>query len=189
MYRVKETSPRTGRSAARRAWRAALLAAGATLAVAASVAIASSTVRAVGSAHNAMLGKTLVVDSHGRTLYALHPETSHHLLCKSHACFEAWPPLTVHSASTTLLAGHGVEGRLGVLRRSDGKLQVTLRGMPLYRFSGDSGKDEANGEDIKSFGGTWHAVVAQTQQASAPTPSPTSAPAPAPSPAPAPPVY
>jgi len=66
----------------------------------------------------------------------------------------------VHSANVKLAAGHGVEGHLGLLHRHDGKLQVTLRGMPLYRFAGDSAKGQANGEGIKAFGGTWHAVPA-----------------------------
>jgi predicted lipoprotein with Yx(FWY)xxD motif len=138
--------------------------------IASGVAGAAILTRVVGAASNSKLALTVVIDTHGHTLYALHPETTHHLLCKSRACFEAWPPLTVRSANVRLAAGHGVEGRLGLLRRSDGKGQVTLRGVPLYRFSGDSGKGEANGEGIKSFGGTWHAVPAQTK-AMAPAPS------------------
>jgi hypothetical protein len=61
------------------------------------------------------------------------------------------------------------------VRRSDGRLQVALRGRPLYRFSGDHAKGEANGEGIESFGGTWHAVTAATKvPATTPkTPSPT----------------
>jgi predicted lipoprotein with Yx(FWY)xxD motif len=138
------------------------LAATAAVAAVASVAGAAGVSRVVGGASNSMLNETVVVDVHGRTLYALHPETTHHLLCRSPACFETWPPLLVHSANVKLEAGHGVEGHLGLLHRHDGKLQVTLRGMPLYRFAGDSAKGQANGEGIKTFGGTWHAVPAET---------------------------
>ena len=88
------------------------------------------------------------------------PRPRHHLLCASAECLKAWPPLTVPSRKTKLKAGPGVQGHLGILRRSDGRLQVTLRGRPLYRFSGDSAKGEANGEGLESFGGTWHAVTA-----------------------------
>jgi Secreted repeat of unknown function len=35
---------------------------------------------------------------------------------------------------------------------------VVLNGQPLYRFAEDHAKDEANGQNIKSFGGTWHAL-------------------------------
>jgi predicted lipoprotein with Yx(FWY)xxD motif len=155
----------------RRRWVRPALGALAAAAIVSGVAAAATPTRVVDTARNSTLAETVVVDVHGRTLYALHPETIHHLLCKSHACLEVWPPLTVRSANARLVAGHGVEGRLGLLRRSNGKLQVTLRGMPLYRFSGDSGRDEANGEGIKSFGGTWHAVKAKAKSA-APSPNP-----------------
>jgi predicted lipoprotein with Yx(FWY)xxD motif len=145
-------------------------------AVLSSVAAAASVLHVVGAASNSTLKETVVVDTHGRTLYALSPETTHHLLCRSHACFEFWPPVTVHSANVKLAAGHGVEGHLSLLHRSDGKLQVTLRGLPLYRFAGDSSKGQASGEGIKSFGGTWHAVKAQAHTTTTPSTTPTNNP-------------
>jgi predicted lipoprotein with Yx(FWY)xxD motif len=132
---------------------------------------ASSTAPTVGSAANVKLSEKIVVDAHGRTLYALSPETAHRLLCKSGECLKVWPPLTVRSGKTKLVAGSGVHGRLGILRRGNGILQVTLAGLPLYHFSGDSAKGEANGENVKSFGGTWHVISAVTGMAPAPPPS------------------
>jgi predicted lipoprotein with Yx(FWY)xxD motif len=171
--------PRIGRARARGligGLIAAALAAGSTgLALASSPAV-------VRSATNGSLHQTIVVDSHGRTTYVLSPETSRHLLCRSKACLALWPPLTVRSRSVTLVAGHGVQGRLGLLRRSNGVLQVTLRGLPLYRYAGDSGGDEANGEGITSFGGTWHAVRASAAQSTTPAMAPTTPSAPAPTP-------
>lgn len=114
----------------------------------------------VNSASNSTLGQTVVVNGKGLTLYALTPETTHHLLCKSSECFKRWPPLTVRSSKTKLTAGPGVHGTLGIVRRSNGKLQVTLRGKPLYRYAEDHAKGDANGQGIESFGGTWHAVTA-----------------------------
>jgi predicted lipoprotein with Yx(FWY)xxD motif len=143
---------------------AALVALAATAAAVAAIAAAAGTTRVVQASHNQMLGETLVVDTHGRTLYALHPETVHHLLCKSHACFQFWPPLLVRNGKVKLRAGHGVQGHLALLHRA-GKWQVTLRGMPLYRYAGDSASGEANGEGIKTFGGTWHALTAETHPA------------------------
>jgi predicted lipoprotein with Yx(FWY)xxD motif len=164
-------------------------------------AVGSASAPAVGSAANTNFEERIVVDAHGLTLYALSPETAHHLLCKSDECLSAWPPLTVRSRKTKLTAGPGVHGRLGILRRSNGMFQITLRGLPLYRFSGDSAKGAANGESIKSFGGTWHAISAASSTVPTPAssetaPAPTtSTPAPAPTtsapapttPAPAPP--
>ncbi len=106
------------------------------------------------------VGEQIVVDAHGDTLYALSPETVHHLLCKSKECFKFWPPLTVSSHKAKLKAGAGVEGKLGLLRRKRGVFQVTLRGMPLYRFAGDHAPGETNGQGIKGFGGTWFAATA-----------------------------
>jgi predicted lipoprotein with Yx(FWY)xxD motif len=149
-------------------------------------AFGASSALTLNSASSSMLGKPVVVNPQGRTLYALSPETSKHLLCKSKECLGNWPPLTVKSAKTKLKAGSGVSGKLAVLRRSNGKFQVTLNGRPLYRFSGDKGKAESNGEGIESFGGTWHAVKASSAAAtppsmpSTPTTPTTTSPEPAP---------
>jgi predicted lipoprotein with Yx(FWY)xxD motif len=165
----------------------ALVLAGAVVAVALASGSQSPTVR---SASNATLRTNVVVNLQGHTLYALSPETSRHLLCKSTACLHLWPPLTVSFATAKLKAGAGVQGRLGLVRRGSKSFQVTLRGMPLYRFAGDRGRDESHGQGIESFGGKWHAVTASsaapaqpmqpssTESAPAPTPYSTSTPMP-----------
>jgi predicted lipoprotein with Yx(FWY)xxD motif len=131
-------------------------------------ALAAGTSVKLGAAANKALGKTIVVNSSGRSLYTLSPETTHHLLCKSRECLRFWPPLTVPSRTTKLRESSGVHGRLGLLRRSNGVLQVTLRGVPLYRYSGDHAAGDASGEGVESFGGTWHAVTAAASSPSAP---------------------
>ena len=143
----------------------------------ANLALATGT-PTLSASHNSMLNKTIVVDARGRTLYALSPETVHHLLCKSHACLEIWRPVTVRSRAVALHAARGVEGHVALLKRSDGKLQVTLRGLPLYRFSGDSANGQASGDGIRSFGGRWHVVPAKPAQAAPPAMSPSSPPSP-----------
>jgi predicted lipoprotein with Yx(FWY)xxD motif len=183
----------------------ALVVTAAVVAMFAAMALASSSAApTVGSATNAKFGEKIVVDAHGRTLYTLSPETAHRLLCKSGECLKAWPPLTVRSGKTKLVAGSGVHGRLGILRRSNGMFQITLGNLPLYHFSGDGAKGAANGEGIKSFGGTWHVISAATGVAPAPamaettpsspstpttstpaTPTPTTPTTPAPTPPPA----
>jgi predicted lipoprotein with Yx(FWY)xxD motif len=137
-------------------------------------AFAAGSAVTIGSAANSTLGEQVAVNSQGRTLYTLSPETTSHLLCKSSECLKFWPPLTVRSRTTKLKAGAGVLGRLGILRRSNGMLQVTLRGRPLYRYSGDHAKGQAGGQGIESFGGIWHAVIASSTTSSA---TPTTPPA------------
>jgi predicted lipoprotein with Yx(FWY)xxD motif len=140
--------------------------------VLATSALAGGTTVKLGAASNKTLGKTVVVNPSGRTLYQLSPETSHHLLCKTKECLKFWPPLTVPSRTTKLEEAAGVHGKLGLLHRSNGAFQVTLRGVPLYRFSGDHRSGEANGEGIESFGGVWHAMTAAvTSPPSTTTPS------------------
>jgi predicted lipoprotein with Yx(FWY)xxD motif len=154
----------------------------ATLALAASlaaVALAAGSSMSIGSAPNAKLGEQVLVNPQDRTLYALSPETAGHLLCKAR-CLSFWPPLTVRSRSVKLKAGTGVQGHLGLVRRHNGMLQVTLAGRPLYRYAGDHAKGDANGQEIHSFGGIWHAVTAST------TPSTTTPTVPG---APSPPAY
>jgi len=124
----------------------------------AAAALAGST-PTVSATNNSRLHTSILVSAQGRTLYVLNPETTHHLLCTSHSCLSTWPPFTA-SAHAKLTEGGGAHGTLGLLRRSGGTTQVTLNGQPLYYFSGDSKRGEANGEGLASFGGTWHALLA-----------------------------
>jgi predicted lipoprotein with Yx(FWY)xxD motif len=115
----------------------------------------------LSTAKNPAIGKTIVVDSHGLTVYELKPETTRHLLCtKANGCFGFWPPVTVTSATSKLTAATGIKGKLGILHRN-GLFQVTLAGRPLYRFAGDASKrGNAKGQGLHGFGGVWHAVAA-----------------------------
>jgi predicted lipoprotein with Yx(FWY)xxD motif len=139
----------------------------ATLAVAAAFAATAlgSSSTSVSSASNASLREHILAGPSGHTLYALSPETSSHLLCKSSECLKFWPPLKASSAGKVKL-GAGVHGKVGILHRSNGISQVTLNGHPLYYFSGDSGRDEVNGQSLKGFGGTWHVLSASGQPSS-----------------------
>jgi predicted lipoprotein with Yx(FWY)xxD motif len=162
-----------GDGARRLGRKAAILAAGLTGGLAAVAFAAGHAKTVVTASQNAKLSETVVVNGVGLTLYSLSPETTHHLLCKTNQCFSFWPPLIVHSRHTKIKAGPGVDGHLRLLSRGHGKFQVTLRGMPLYRFSGDSAPGDANGEGIMSFGGTWHAVTASANAPAATSPAAT----------------
>src|SRR6201999_2583514 len=70
------------------------------------------------TSHNAQVGKTIAVDSKGRTVYVLKPETTHHLLCTSKQCLQFWPPVTVKSAHAKLSKATGIKGKLGVIHRN-----------------------------------------------------------------------
>jgi predicted lipoprotein with Yx(FWY)xxD motif len=160
-----------GRYGRRMAWLLAALVAGLALASMAAFAGAKTSKpkqTTVKTAHNSQVGATILVDKNGLTLYELKPETTHHLLCTSQACFGFWPPYTV-SKTAKLSKASGVSGKLGKLHRG-GFYQVTLDGHPLYHFSLDNKKKgHATGNGIQTFGGTWHVVKFSTHKSQSTT--------------------
>ena len=130
-------------------------------------ALAASTLT-VGSTNNTTLGETVVVNPAGRTLYSLSGESSHHLLCRSRECAHFWPPLTVPSKATQLKAGAGVHGAFGLLQAAERLVAGDAAGQTAVPLLGDSGPDQAAGEGIHSFGGTWHAVTRVRRAAARP---------------------
>jgi predicted lipoprotein with Yx(FWY)xxD motif len=70
------------------------------------------------------------------------------------ACATQWPPVTVAEGGKAYLAGVDPKD-VGAIRRQDGQVQVTVGGMPVYRFSGDLAPGDLKGQGI---GGTWFAV-------------------------------
>jgi predicted lipoprotein with Yx(FWY)xxD motif len=103
--------------------------------------------------------ENIVANSRSRAVYALTGDSKRHPECtKANGCFQFWFPVNVSSAKQ-LTKAPGISGKLGVWHRN-GFFQVTLAGHPLYTFAGDTQKDAATGEGIKSFGGTWHVAKA-----------------------------
>jgi predicted lipoprotein with Yx(FWY)xxD motif len=107
----------------------------------------------VSTAQNATLGKRILVTSTGRTLYTLSAETRGRFICKDRSCLATWPPLVLARGARPV----GVRS-LGVIRRPDGRRQVTYKGRPLYRFASDRKKGDVKGEGFVDVG-TWHAAV------------------------------
>jgi|AMFO01.1.fsa_nt_gi Uncharacterized protein conserved in bacteria len=103
-------------------------------------------------AQHPTFGKILV-DADGMTLYVFAKDQPGVSNCYDQ-CAKNWPPLTV-AAGETPTAGPGVSGTLGVIKRKDGRSQVTYNGMPLYRFFKDQKPGDANGQGIK---GVWFVV-------------------------------
>jgi predicted lipoprotein with Yx(FWY)xxD motif len=127
-------------------------------------------------AANPTLGNILV-NAQGMTLYVFGADTVGTSNCTG-ACLPNWPPLT--ATTDKPVAGPGVTGALGVIKRPDGINQVTRDGMPLYTFAFDKQPGDTNGQGLNEFGGIWTAAAAGGG-------SPTSGPATTPSATPAPP--
>ncbi|HEX3734100.1 MAG TPA: hypothetical protein VHU86_02990 [Solirubrobacterales bacterium] len=114
-------------------------------------ASASASKRVAKETQNATLGKSILVNTKGRTLYSLSAETKGRFICTA-SCLSVWHPLLVP-------AGVKPTGpvKLGTIERPEGKTQVTFKGRPLYSFGGDSKAGDVKGEGIKDVG-TWHAA-------------------------------
>lgn len=121
--------------------------------VAAVAAQAASKKLTLKSESISSLNASVLAAPSGRTLYRLKPETSRHVLCKTQ-CLQFWKALTVSSKKATVKLPTGIKGKIGFLARGK-KFQVTLKGLPLYTFVGDTATGTAAGQNIKSFGGTW----------------------------------
>jgi predicted lipoprotein with Yx(FWY)xxD motif len=50
-------------------------------------------------------------------------------------CAKLWPPLIVRSAAAVTKRVAGIKGTFGVIRRPDGKLQVTHNRLPVYTYA------------------------------------------------------
>jgi predicted lipoprotein with Yx(FWY)xxD motif len=97
------------------------------------------------------LGKILV-NSQGRTLYLFKKDSGRRSACTGE-CAKFWPPLRASGKPT---AGRGIAAsKLGTIRRSDGKPQVTYGGHPLYTFQQDTKAGQTNGQGVRAFGASW----------------------------------
>jgi predicted lipoprotein with Yx(FWY)xxD motif len=102
------------------------------------------------------LGRILV-DSHGKTLYLWAHDKGRKSTCYGD-CATYWPPLLTHGKP---VAQGGARKRLvGTTRRSDGRLQVTYAGHPLYYFVQDARPGQTKGEGLTGFGGRWDPLSA-----------------------------
>jgi predicted lipoprotein with Yx(FWY)xxD motif len=84
------------------------------------------------------------------------------------SCASTWPPLT---GTVQAPAGVSLPGPLGMITRADGTKQVTIKGYPIYIYSGDHSPGQVNGNGM---GGAWHVVKisGSSSGSSGPTPTP-----------------
>jgi predicted lipoprotein with Yx(FWY)xxD motif len=99
-------------------------------------------------------GVSVLTNSGGYTLYWFAPDTPTKSTCYG-TCAVYWPPVI-----GTPVAGSGVTGKLGTIKRSGGATEVTYDGHPLYTYIGDSAPGQATGNDINLNGGYWYEMTA-----------------------------
>jgi predicted lipoprotein with Yx(FWY)xxD motif len=113
---------------------------------------------------NAKLHTSVLVTRKGFTLYSLSAETHGRFICTDKGCLSLWKPLVVSRGAKPTGAP-----KLATIRRPDGRMQVTYRGLPLYSFTEDTKPGDAKGNGFKDVG-TWRvATVGKAASAPAPT--------------------
>jgi predicted lipoprotein with Yx(FWY)xxD motif len=98
-------------------------------------------------------GTAVLTNSSGKTLYWFAPDTSTTSKCTG-SCATYWPPVT-----GPVTAGSGVTGTLGTITRSDGTMQATYDGHPLYTYVGDTAAGQAKGNGLNLSGGLWYEMT------------------------------
>ena len=108
---------------------------------------------ALGTDSNASVGGTYLIGYNGMTVYTYDKDSAGTTTCYG-TCAHNWPPYTVPAGSVLNLQA-GVTGAIGTIARTDGTIQVTYRGLPLYFYAGDKTSSDVNGNGV---GGVWHVV-------------------------------
>jgi len=109
-----------------------------------------------GAAATVQTGETalgmILTDAEGLTLYVFGADENGESTCYDD-CAATWPALTVDGEP---VAGDGLDpSKLGTNERTDGTVQVTYGGLPLYHFASDAAPGDTNGQGI---GDVWFVV-------------------------------
>ena len=106
---------------------------------------------AVKVAKNGALGSYLT-DAKGMTLYYFKKDTMGKSACAGD-CVVKWPLYFREKVSSL----DGLKGAdFGEIKRDDGKMQSTYKGMPLYYFVKDAKPGDTTGQDVNNV---WYVVT------------------------------
>jgi len=106
------------------------------------------------AAKDTKLGKILV-DEDGHVVYLFEADKGMQSTC-SGTCAAAWPP--VLTGGMPVADSGAKSAKLGTTSRSDGKMQVTYGGHPLYYYAADTSPGQMNGQASDQFGAEWYVV-------------------------------
>lgn len=101
----------------------------------------------------AKIGKvTVLTTAKGFTLYSFAPDTSTKSNCNG-SCAQIWPPVKGPATAK------GVKGKFATIKRTNGAVQATYNGHPLYTYTGDTAPKQTRGNGLNLNGGVWHEVT------------------------------
>lgn len=117
----------------------------------------SNTVPVIAVVSKVVKGQTedVLTNSSAGTLYYLTSDTATTPACAGQ-CLNFWPPLALSSGDPG--SGISLPGKLTTATTANGRV-VLYNGHPLYTFAKDKTSNDANGEGINAFGGTWHVAT------------------------------
>jgi predicted lipoprotein with Yx(FWY)xxD motif len=117
--------------------------------------LAAAADRGTLTVHTSRYG-SILVDGHGFALYGFTRDAKGRSAC-SGPCAAVWPPYLAREPKP----GVGAKPLLlGTIRRSDGSLQGTYAGRPLYYSIGDRSPGQILCQDVEEYGGVWVVVRA-----------------------------
>jgi predicted lipoprotein with Yx(FWY)xxD motif len=100
-------------------------------------------------------GHKVLTDSAGFVLYWFVNDTATQSNC-SGSCLTYWPVVT---GTPSAAAGVTLSGKLGTITRTDGTVQATYAGHPLYIFKADAKAGMDSGNGLNEQGGLWWAMT------------------------------
>jgi predicted lipoprotein with Yx(FWY)xxD motif len=113
---------------------------------------------------------TIVVNGQGRSVYVYTKDTQNSGVSTCYdQCAGVWPAVVTTSATPVV---QGVTGTVATIKRTDGTMQVTVNGWPLYTFASDTAAGDVAGQGVMNI---WFVMTPAGQQVTAaPTTAPSS---------------
>jgi predicted lipoprotein with Yx(FWY)xxD motif len=108
---------------------------------------------AVIATHKTARGIVLT-NAKGDTLYWFAIDTPTTSKCNG-SCATYWPPVI---GTPKAAAGTSLTGKFGTITRSNGQVQATYDGHPLYTYAADTAPGQIKGNGLNASGGLWWAM-------------------------------
>lgn len=108
---------------------------------------------ALGTDASATLG-TYLIAYNGMTVYTYSKDTTSASTCYG-TCATNWPPYLVGAEDNIQQLKAGVNGKVNTTIRTDGGIQMTYNGHPLYFYIQDKASGDTKGQNV---GGVWFVV-------------------------------
>jgi predicted lipoprotein with Yx(FWY)xxD motif len=93
---------------------------------------------------------TTVAEVHGLKLYRFDKDKNKPSASECYdQCAATWPPVTIAPGGNVYVTGVD-KSKVSAIRRTDGAVQLTLNGAPMYTYSGDKAPGDLNGQAVDS---------------------------------------